>query len=185
MSVNAREAILLAARNIAQSQGYNGLNYRDLARAVGIKPASIYYHFPNKADLGVAVARRYWQDGAAALEVIARQTPDPREALGRFPEIFRRSLEAGNRLCLGSFIAAETDNLPGALAEEILAFAEVNTAWIGRMLVAANVCTAAESLARAQAIFAAVAGAQLIARSRGDISLFDRLIESYRASGPL
>lgn len=31
MTINAREAILLAARNIAQSQGYNGLNFRDLA----------------------------------------------------------------------------------------------------------------------------------------------------------
>jgi TetR/AcrR family transcriptional repressor of nem operon len=37
MSVNAKEAILLAAKKIAQSQGYNGLNFRDLAQAVGIK----------------------------------------------------------------------------------------------------------------------------------------------------
>jgi TetR/AcrR family transcriptional repressor of nem operon len=185
MTVNAREAILLAARNIAQSQGYNGLNFRDLAREVGIKPASIYYHFPSKADLGVAVARRYWQDGAAALALIARQSPDPLQALGRFPEIFRRSLEAGNRLCLGSFVGAETDNLPAAMAEEIQAFAQVNIAWIDQMLVAAKVCGKEDSQARAQAIFAAVAGAQLIARSRGDISLFDRLIDSYRASGPL
>ncbi|EGH26822.1 transcriptional regulatory protein, partial [Pseudomonas amygdali pv. mori str. 301020] len=28
-------------------QGYNGLNFRDLAAQVGIKPASIYYHFPS------------------------------------------------------------------------------------------------------------------------------------------
>ncbi|EGH19320.1 transcriptional regulatory protein, partial [Pseudomonas savastanoi pv. glycinea str. race 4] len=37
------------------------------------------------------VARRYWQDGAAALEAISEETPDPVEALHRFPEIFRRS----------------------------------------------------------------------------------------------
>lgn len=104
MTINAREAILLAARNIAQSQGYNGLNFRDLATQVGIKPASIYYHFPSKADLGVAVARQYWWDGAATLETISEQTPDPIEALHRFPEIFPRSLEAENRLCLGSFV---------------------------------------------------------------------------------
>ncbi|EGH48014.1 regulatory protein, TetR, partial [Pseudomonas syringae pv. pisi str. 1704B] len=36
-----------------------------------------------------------------------------------------------------------------------------------------------------QAIFSAVAGAQLVARSRSDISLFDTLIDTYRASGPL
>jgi len=38
---------------------------------------------------------------------------------------------------------------------------------------------------RARAIFAAVAGAQLMARSRSDISLFDSLIESYRVAGLL
>lgn len=182
---NAREAILLAARNIAQSQGYNGLNFRDLAREVGIKPASIYYHFPSKADLGIAVARRYWQDGAVALETISEETPEPAEALRRFPEIFRRSLEAGNRLCLASFVGAETDNLPTAMAEEIQAFAQVNIDWLRRQLVAAKCCEAADSDVRARAIFSAVAGAQLIARSRSDITQFDTLIEAYRAYGPL
>lgn len=185
MSINAREAILLAARNIAQSQGYNGLNFRDLAAEVGIKPASIYYHFPSKADLGVAVARRYWEDGAAALEAISAETPDPIEALHRFPEIFRRSLEADNRLCLGSFVGAETDNLPVEMTQEIQAFAEVNVAWLSKLLVAAKIGKPADSEVRARAIFSAVAGAQLIARSRSDITLFDTLIDAYRVSGPL
>lgn len=185
MSTNAREAILLAARNIAQSQGYNGLNFRDLAQAVGIKPASIYYHFPSKADLGTAVAKRYWQDGAAALQALSEQTPGPLEALHRFPEIFRRSLEADNRLCLGSFVGAETDNLPPAMVEEIQTFAQVNIAWLSQLLVAAHCCDAADSDERAHAIFSAVAGAQLIARSRSDIALFDSLIQAYRLYGPL
>lgn len=185
MSINAREAILLAARNIAQSQGYNGLNFRDLAQAVGIKAASIYYHFPSKADLGVAVARRYWEDGAAALETISEETPNPIDALRRFPEIFRRSLEADNRLCLGSFVGAETDNLPVEMTTEIQAFAEVNVAWLSKLLLAAEICKPEESEGRARAIFAAVAGAQLIARSRSDIALFDSLIDAFRASGPL
>ena len=185
MTVNAREAILLAARNIAQSQGYNGLNFRDLATEVGIKPASIYYHFPSKADLGVAVARRYWEDGAAALQAISAETPDPLEALHRFPEIFRRSLEADNRLCLGSFVGAETDNLPTEMTHEIQAFAEVNVAWLSKLLVAGQVGLPAQSEVRARAIFSAVAGAQLIARSRSDIALFDTLIAVYRTCGPL
>jgi TetR/AcrR family transcriptional repressor of nem operon len=39
--------------------------------------------------------------------------------------------------------------------------------------------------AERNAIFAAVAGAQLMARSRSDISLFDSLIDSYRVAGLL
>ena len=185
MTINAREAILLAARNIAQSQGYNGLNFRDLAAAVGIKAASIYYHFPSKADLGVAVARRYWQDGAAALEDISAQSPNPLDALRRFPEIFRRSLEADNRLCLASFVGAETDNLPAEMTQEIQRFAEVNIAWLSQLLVSGEVSAPADSEMRARAIFSAVVGAQLMARSRADIALFDTLMDTYRACGPL
>jgi hypothetical protein len=43
----------------------------------GIKAASIYHHFPSKADLGAAVARRYWQDAAANIESMLAETPDP------------------------------------------------------------------------------------------------------------
>jgi TetR/AcrR family transcriptional repressor of nem operon len=162
-----------------------GLNYRDLAQSVGIKAASIYYHFPSKADLGVAVAQRYWQDGAAALAAISAETPDPLEALQRFPEIFRRSLEADNRLCLGSFMGAETDNLPSAMTLEMQSFADVNIAWLTKLLLAAKVARPEDCEERARAIFAAVAGAQLLARSRTDIALFDSLIAAYRMAGPL
>jgi AcrR family transcriptional regulator len=62
MSTTSREAILAAATTIAQAHGYGGLNFRDLAAMVGIKPPSIYHHFPSKADIGVAVAKRYRED---------------------------------------------------------------------------------------------------------------------------
>lgn len=185
MNTNARESILLAAKRMAQSRGYSGLNLRDIAQEVGIKAASIYYHFPGKADLATAVAKRYWEDGAQALEAISQENPDPAEALHRFPEIFRRSLEADNRLCLGSFMSAETDDLPAEARAEIKLFADVNVAWLGKILVAAKVCEATTADARARAIFAAVAGAQLLARGRSDLSLFDSLVDTYRACGLL
>jgi TetR/AcrR family transcriptional repressor of nem operon len=47
---------MAAARRSARAHGYSGLNFRDLASEVGIKAASIYHHFPSKADLGAAVA---------------------------------------------------------------------------------------------------------------------------------
>ena len=185
MNINAREAILLSAKRMAQSHGYSGLNLRDIAQEVGIKAASIYYHFPGKADLATAVAKRYWEDGAEALEAISQENPDPVEALHRFPEIFRRSLEADNRLCLGSFMGAETEDLPAEARAQIRLFADVNVAWLGRLLVAAKVCELNAAEARARAIFAAVAGAQLFARARSDLPLFDSLIKSYRTCGLL
>jgi TetR/AcrR family transcriptional regulator, transcriptional repressor for nem operon len=185
MSLSSKEAILAAARRTAQAHGYSGLNFRDLADEVGIKAASIYHHFPSKADLGAAVARRYWENTVADLDSMLAETSDPVRSLHQYPDIFRKSLEADNRMCLCSFMSAEYDDLPEAVKKEVQTFADVNVAWLSKVLSAAAVVNSGESEQRARAIFAAVAGAQLMARSRSDISLFDSLIESYRVAGLL
>lgn len=183
MSESAREAILEAARRMAQAHGYGGLNFRDIGAEVGIKAASIYHHFPSKADLGAAVAKRYWEVTAAALESLSAATGEPRKALEAYPGLFRRSLEEDNMMCLCSFMAAEYDDLPGTVKTEVQAFADVNVAWLAKMLAAATSLSESECQSKARAIFAAVAGAQLMARSRADLSLFDALIASYRDAG--
>ncbi|TIO29000.1 TetR/AcrR family transcriptional regulator [Mesorhizobium sp.] len=185
MSTNSREAILEAARRTAQAHGYGGLNFRELADEVGIKAASIHYHFPSKADLGAAVAKRYWEDSATVLEALWAESSDPVRCLRQYPDTFRESLENGNRICLCSFMSAEYDDLPELVKKEVLAFADVNVAWLTRVLSAVTEMNADESVQRARAIFAAVAGAQLMARSRSDISVFDALIDSYRGAGLL
>ncbi|WLA95051.1 TetR/AcrR family transcriptional regulator [Bradyrhizobium elkanii] len=185
MSSSSREAILAAAKRTAQARGYGGLNFRDLADEVGIKAASIYHHFPSKADLGVAVARRYWEDTAAQLESMMAETADPVRCLRRYPDVFRKALESNNRMCLCSFMSAEVDHLPDAVKKEVQTFADVNVAWLSKLLVAAGLVSSRKSEQRARAIFAAVAGAQLIARSRSDVSLYDSMIDSYRAAGLL
>lgn len=185
MSSNHRESILAAARNAAQAHGYSGLNFRDLAQVVGIKSSSIHYHFPTKGDLGAAVARRYWEDTAADLDAMLAETSDPLQCLHEYPSVFRRSLENDNRLCLCSFMAAEYADLPDAVKTEVQAFADINVAWLSKVLVAGKVVKPADSESRGRAIFAAVAGAQLMARSRSDIALYDGLIEGYRQAGLL
>ncbi|MCJ2143484.1 TetR/AcrR family transcriptional regulator [Methylobacterium sp. E-066] len=182
---DVREAILAAAREAAMAYGYGGINFRDLAEAVGIKAASINYYFANKALLGEAVARRYWEDIARDLEALSTRTESPTEALRQYPGIFRLSLERNNRMCLSSFMAAEYDALPEQVLKEVQAFADVNTAWLREQLVAAKLVQPKDSETRARAIYAAVAGAQIIARSRSDINLFDSLIRSYQEAGLL
>jgi TetR/AcrR family transcriptional repressor of nem operon len=184
-SSNSSDKILAAATRIAQAHGYGGLNLRALAEQVGIKAASLYHHFPSKADLAAAVAKRYWEDSAATLEALSAEAQDPIICLRRYPETFRKSLENGNRMCLYSFMAAEYDDLPDVVKKEIQSFADVNVVWLGKIIVAAGLVASKDAKMRARAIFAAVGGAQLMARGRSDIKLFDALIESYQAAGLL
>lgn len=185
MSTNSRELILLAATRAAQAHGYNGLNFRDLAVDVGIKAASIYHHFPSKADLGVAVAKRYWEDAAATFDAIFEEHKDPVECLRRYPGTFRVALETDNRMCLCSFMASEYDDLPPEVQKEVQIFTDVNVTWLKKLVLLAGTVSPEESERRAYAIFAAIAGAQLVARGRADISLYDSIVAGYRAGGLL
>jgi TetR/AcrR family transcriptional repressor of nem operon len=179
-----REAVLAAARTRAQAHGYNGLSFRDLAAEVGIKSASIHYYFPTKADLGAALARRYWEDSAKNLEVIRGESPDAETCLRRYPDVFRKALENHNRMCLCGFMAAEYDDLPGPVKEEVRAFGDAHVAWLTKVLSSADPNAGLDETGqRARAIFAAIAGAQLLARSRSDISLFDDAVAGFRSCG--
>ncbi|WP_250502423.1 TetR/AcrR family transcriptional regulator [Caballeronia sp. AZ7_KS35] len=185
-TTHSSEKILAAATKIAQAHGYGGLNVRNLATDVGIKAASLYHHFPSKADLAAAVARRYWEDAASTLNELSKETSDPVESLRKYPDVtFRKSLENSNRMCLASFMNAEYDALPDIVKKEVQTFADVNIEWLRKALIAAKIVGAKEAKRRASAIFAAVVGAQLVARGRSDLGMFDMLIDSYRASGLL
>lgn len=184
-SKSSRDTILDVATRMAQAHGYGGLNLRTLAEDVGIKAASLYHHFPSKADLATAVARRYWEDAAAVLEALTAKTPDPAERLRKYPGTFRKALENDNRMCLCSYMTAEHDDLPEGVQKEIQSFNEVNIAWLAKTLVEADVVGAKDAKKRAHAIFAAVAGAQLMARGRSDVKVYDALIKHYQAAGLL
>ncbi len=182
--LETREAIMAVARTTAQAHGYGGLSFRELAKSVGIKSASVHHHFPTKGDLGAALARRYCEDARATLDGIWTKTPDAPRRFRHYTDVFRRALANGNRMCLCGFMAAEYDDLPEAVKIEVKAFADLNVAWLAKVLSAAGTAGPPAMLKqRAHAVFAAISGAQLAARSRGDIGVFDGIVESYRIAG--
>ena len=182
---NSREQILAAATRVAGAHGYGGLNFRDIAAEVGIKAASVYHHFPSKADLGAEVAKRYWEQFSAMLAARLAASGDPIVCLREYPDTFRSALQNGNRMCLCSFMAAEYDDLPDTVKKEVQTFADVNISWLAKVLIAAGGVAKEESEERARAIYAAIAGAQLMARSRSDITIYDSLVRTYRQAGLL
>jgi TetR/AcrR family transcriptional repressor of nem operon len=169
-----RETILNAAQPAVQAHGYGGLSFRELGKEIGIKSASIHYHFPTKGDLGAALARRYWEEAQAALNAFSDTNADPAACLRFYTAVFRVALENGNRMCLCGFLAAEIDGLPEVVRAEVKTFVDVCVRWLATILPGGD---------RALAVYAAISGAQLAARSRGDVTVFDRIVESYRAAG--
>ena len=183
MSENTKEKLLAIARTRVQAHGYDGLNFRDLAAMLGIRAPSLYHHFPSKAALGAAVAWRYCDDVQAALDAVSQSHPSPRACLLAYPGIFRKALEGDTRICLASFLSAQNDDVPEEIREAIQAFIDINVTWLAGHL--STLASQDIAMRRADAIYAAVAGAQLTARGSGGLGRYDDLIATFRESGLL
>jgi TetR/AcrR family transcriptional repressor of nem operon len=186
VTTDTRETIMAVARKMVQTRGYNGLSFRELAKEVGIKSASIHYHFPTKGDLGAALAKRYTEDGIAYFDGLRANSDDLRDWIKGYTEIFRMALVNDNRMCLCGIMSAEYDDLPPEVRVEVDAFIEVNVRWLSDVL---SVCrpelSEEQRIAQALAIYAAVEGAQLVARGRDDLSSYDKTIDAYQLAGLL
>jgi len=185
MTINdTRETILTAAQATVQAKGYNALSFRELAKDVGIKSASIHYYFPTKGDLGAELARRYTDNAIGYFEHLIGQGLPVDETFARYVAVFRAALQNDNRMCLYGVMAAEYGDLPHEVRLAVDAFSEANVAWLVRLLAPHHPeLDGADLRARALAIFAAIEGAQLVARGRGDITVFDQTMAAYRGAG--
>src|ERR1700682_630937 len=84
----AAKAILDVAEQLAQTRGYNGFSYADIAAPLGVTKASLHYHFPSKADLGCALIERYHRTFASALEAIDQQAEEPGKKLRQYVGLY-------------------------------------------------------------------------------------------------
>jgi TetR/AcrR family transcriptional repressor of nem operon len=180
---DTRERIMVAARLTVQDRGYSGLSFRELAKEVGIKSASIHHYFPTKGELGGALADRYTSDFAAYLDGLLDEGLDPQTCLARYTDVFRDTLRNDNRMCLAGIMAAEHKELPAEVRTRVVKFGAMNEDWIARVLAKAGTANPEDIRHRARAIFAAIEGAQLVARSRGDVSVYEEIVATYRGSG--
>ena len=174
---------MAAARLTVQDRGYSGLSFRELAKDVGIKSASIHHYFPTKGELGGALADRYTSDFAAYLDGLLADGLDPQTCLARYTDVFRDTLRNDNRMCLAGILAAEHKELPDEVRTEVVKFGAMNENWIARVLAKTGAADPKDIRRRARAIFAAIEGAQLVARSRGDVSVYEEITATYRGSG--
>lgn len=152
-----------AAERRIREAGYNGFSFRDLAAEVGIKSASVHHHFPTKAALATAVARRYVDRFEAAVGAEAGSVLAWRAA-------FRRALHEDGRMCLCGVLGAEAGGLPPEVAAEARRFFERGAASLAR----ASGLPAETARNSALHALATLEGAMLLARTLGDLAAFDQ-----------
>src|SRR6185369_4080497 len=85
--------ILDVAERLAQTRGFNGFSYADIATELDVTKASLHYHFPSKAALGRALIARYHDVFAKLLTDIDDSATGPLDKLARYTALYRGVLE--------------------------------------------------------------------------------------------
>jgi AcrR family transcriptional regulator len=80
---DTRSRILDAARTLFADTGYAGTSVRDLAESLGITKAALYYHFPGKADVLLALVEPALEE----LDAITAGAGDRAEDLRAFTRL--------------------------------------------------------------------------------------------------
>src|SRR5471032_2308 len=129
---------MTAARAMVQAQGYNSLSFRELAKQIGIKSASVHYYFPTKGDLGAALAREYTDEFRAYLDGLVDAGKDWQTCIRDYADVFRQTLLRDNRMCLGGILAAERPDLALEVRAEVERFTAVIADWVRQVLSSGN-----------------------------------------------
>ena len=166
----AAEILDVAERHM-RSGGFDAVSFRDLAAEVGIKSASVHYHFPQKADLGEAVVRRYTDRFLALLAA----PDDPAETITarieRLCAAYRAAVLDDGMVCLCCVLGAETLELPGAVADAVGTFFIRLLDWTDTALAAGSDGASGIRPSAAQ-IVASLQGAMILALATRRPDLF-------------
>ncbi|MBN8550431.1 MAG: TetR/AcrR family transcriptional regulator [Deltaproteobacteria bacterium] len=129
------DTILDVAQNLCQTRGFNAFSYRDIAKELGIKTASIHYHYPTKADLGEALLIRYRQKFASELTKIRAENDDARKQLKCFSNLIE-SIRKDDKLCLCAMLSSDFESLSPGMKKQLKEFFSDAEAWIEACLLA-------------------------------------------------
>lgn len=171
-SSNKRDEILDASESLIRSVGFNGFSTRDVADAVGIKAASVHYHFPVKADIGVAVTERYTLRFLKELGDPDSFDGDSKKVIARYVTMFRRALIRDGKLCLCAVLGAEIGSLPADVGVRARVFFEKNIEWLKAAMTAARISDAKANI-YAVHILASLEGAMIVSKTLGDDGVFE------------
>lgn len=187
--MSTQSEILDVAESLAQSVGYSAFSYRDLAEKVGIKTASIHYHFPTKADLCLAMIARHRERMQVAMAAVDASSRSARDKLARYVKLFQETINEGNRMCLCGMLASDLDSLPSSARDALRGAFDDHEAWLTKVLAegrsAGDLEFAGSPSSSARLLLSSLEGALLVARTYADPKRFSAtsraILDSYRS----
>lgn len=122
-----KDKIVSLADKLIRVKGFNAFSYKDIADPLSVKNAAVHYHFPTKADLGMAVVMEEMQRFRQNVQQW-QQLPED-EQLARLFDVFRRHCYAGN-VCLMGSLAPDYETLAPPMQGKVNEMAQAIVEWV-------------------------------------------------------
>ena len=173
--LSTKDQILDIAQALAQTRGFNGFSYADIAEELGIRKASIHHHFPSKLDLEIELLSRYRSAFANELSAIRSDEDRSIACLQRYVQLYFDTLKS-HRVCLGGMMASDVGALPDELAPSLHAFFEEQLEWLTNVLRVGKkkgeLNYSGSAVSQAHLLLAGLQGGLFIANAMNDEDVF-------------
>ncbi len=172
---DTRTKILDLAELLTQTKGFNGFSYIDLAEEIGIKTASIHYHFKRKDDLAAALVERVHAQHAESFRAIEASNKTVecrlRAVIGYFQDYLKQQ-----KYCMCGMIAAELQSVSPRVKALVQVYFRDYLAWLQRQFEQAGKDDPARL---AVGFLSGLEGSLLLARLNGDPAVIADALQDY------
>ncbi|PYF80476.1 MULTISPECIES: TetR/AcrR family transcriptional regulator [Marinomonas] len=178
---DTKNKILDIAEGFIVKGGYNAFSFRDIADAVGIKSASVHYHYPTKGDLVSAVMGRYTRDFSELLPNPNDDKFDPKMLLDGFIKGFKDKVVDQRDMSLCTMLTSNKAILPESVGAELAAFYQLILDWLSQVFVRLDPINKDSGLILASQLLACLHGASILVQGTNQSEFFDHALSEWRS----
>lgn len=180
VAATTREQLLTVAADLLQRVGYASFSFRDLAEAVGIRAASVHYHFPTKADLGVALVDWFRAQSDPQMAALCQAYPNVRERLLALAEQVAEHTCTNGKSCPINLLLSEFSVLPENLQIKVRIWVDDclagMAAWLDQGRHAGELKFPGDAIYQARLVWSVIEHGTQLSRTQADQS-FRSLIQ--------
>lgn len=180
--MDTKSKIMNAAEAAIVKGGYGSFSFRDIAEEVGIKSASVHYHYPTKADLVVAVMARFTEDFQRVLPDPNTEEFDAKSTLNAFIDAFRMQNVDRHSMSICTMLTADKQQLSAPVSQSLADFYQVKLAWLTKVFMRLEGTSEEVSNTRAGQFIATLHGASVLVQATGEQAWYEKVASSWRQS---
>lgn len=172
---DTKTKIMDLAECLTQQKGFNGFSYLDIAEEIGIKAASIHYHYKCKDDLAIAIVERTHKSHMEGFQNLEVEYNTPEERLLQLIVYFQGYV-AEQKFCLCGMMAAELHSVSAKVKSRLENYFTEFQEWLANQFKQMGHTNAS---LRALQFLSALEGSLLLARLRQEPNIIQEALAEF------